>query len=252
MRCLFLWLGALFALGGVLHAAEPFDLTHARWTRILTAHVKNGEVDYAALKASPQELQSYLDSLAAVTRPEFDAWPEPDQIAFLLNLYNAATLKLVADNYPVKSIKDIGGLFGNPWKLKVVRLWDRLTTLDDVEHGILRAEYQEPRIHFALVCAARSCPPLRPEAYVGKRLDAQLQDQGRIFLADRAKNRVDPAGQTLWLSPIFKWFQEDFTANGKTVAEFVVPFLPAAEISGVSPKDFKVRYTDYDWSLNRR
>ena len=252
MRRLFLLLIGFLAGGWVTHAAEPFDLTHARWTRILAAHVKNGEVDYAALKAAPQELQSYLDSLAAVGRSEFDAWSQPDQIAFLLNLYNAATLKLVADHHPVKSIKDIGGLFGSPWKLKVVRLWDRLTTLDDVEHGTLRADYHEPRIHFALVCAARSCPPLRSEAYVGKRLETQLQDQGRIFLADRAKNRVDPAGQTLWLSPIFKWFREDFTANGKSVPEFVLPFLPAVESSGASPRNFKVRYTDYDWSLNSR
>lgn len=242
----------LLAAGLIAVPSWALDATHARFTRLLADHVEAGRVDYAALKAKPAELDSYLDELAAVTRPEFDQWEKPRQLAFLINLYNAATLHLIVENYPVKSIKDIGGLFASPWKLPVVRLWGGTVTLDAVEHDLLRAKYAEPRLHFAIVCAAKSCPPLRPEAYVGDRLDAQLNDQARQFLTDPAKNRVDSAAKALWLSAIFNWFEGDFTAGGKTLPEFVAPYLSEADRKALAEGRYKVRFTDYDWSLNRR
>lgn len=245
-------ISCLLVAGFIAVPSWALDATHARFTRLLADQVEAGRVDYAALKARPGELDAYLGELAAVTRPEFDRWEKPGQLAFLINLYNAATLHLIVENYPVKSIKDIGGFFKSPWKLPIVRLWGDLVTLDTVEHDLLRAKYAEPRLHFALVCAAKSCPPLRPEAYVGDRLDAQLNDQAKQFLTDPTKNRVDSAAQTLWLSSIFKWFEGDFTSGGKTLPEFVAPYLSEADRQALAAGRFKVRFTDYDWSLNRR
>ncbi len=230
--------------------AAGFDPSHAAFGQVLAARVTNGVVDYAALKAAPAGLDGYLATLAAVPEAEFKTWPEPARLAFLLNLYNATTLKLIADHHPVASIKQIGGLIKGPWKQEVVRAWGRVLTLDELEHKIIRAKYPDPRAHFAMVCAAKSCPPLRSEPYVGDKLAAQLDDQARVFLAQTAKNRVEAATSTLWLSPIFRWFADDFTAGGKTVPEFVAPFLPGTAAKRVRAGGLKVKFTDYDWSLN--
>jgi len=233
--------------------AAAFDHAHAAWTAVLKPHVRDGLVDYAALKAQPRELNAYLDSLAAVPKADFERWKKPEQVAFLLNLYNASTLKLVADHHPVTSIKKIGGLLQSPWSLKVVRVWGDRLSLDEIEHEWLRSpRYAEPRIHFGLVCSAKSCPPLRPEAYAADRLDTQLEEQGRQFLRDATKNRFDAGTRTLWLSQIFEWFEADFTAGGKSVAEFVRPYLPEPAAAALAGGKVKVRYLDYDWSLNGR
>ena len=230
--------------------------THAAFDAVLQSHVADGRVNYAALKAAPQPLNAYLDTLAAVPAADFKMWSEKDRLAFLFNLYNAATLKLIVDHYPVASIKKIGGFFNfgglgdGPWKQKVVRLFGQVTTLDHVEHGIIRQNYAEARAHFALVCAARGCPPLRAEAFVGAKLDTQLDEQGRVFLGQAEKNRVDAAKRTLHLSPIFKWFAGDFEAAAGSVEKFVTPFFPEAARAALAAGGFKVNYTDYDWSLN--
>ena len=248
---------AALAIGASL-AAAPFDHSHAAFDAVLKKHVADGTVDYAALKAAPQALNAYLDRLAAVGQADFGAWAEPERLAFLFNLYNAATLKLIVDHYPVKSIKKIGGFFNfgglgdGPWAQKVVRLFGQVTTLDRVEHGIIRKDYAEPRAHFALVCAARGCPPLRAEAFVGARLGAQLDEQGRVFLGQAAKNRVEAATRTLHLSQIFKWFAGDFEAQAGSVEKFVAPFFPEAARGALAAGGFRISYTDYDWDLNDR
>ena len=168
-------------------------------------------------------------------------------MAFLLNAYNAYTLKLITDRYPLKSIKDIGGWFSGPWDQPVVKLFGETITLNTVEHKILRKDYSEPRIHFALVCAAKGCPPLRGEAYVAARLNGQLDDQAKLFLANPAKNRVDVANHTVYLSPIFKWYGSDFEKKSGSVLTALKPYWPG---KAVATDDFKIRYTDYDWSLN--
>ena len=233
-----------------------FDHNHTALDRVLKQHVADGWVGYAALKAAPQPLDAYLATLAAVPEAEFKTWPEKERLAFLINLYNAATLKLIVDHYPVASIKKIGGFFNfgglgdGPWAQKVVRLFGRVTTLDYVEHEIIRKEYGEARVHFALVCAARGCPPLRAEAWTADRLEAQLDEQGKIFLGQTAKNRVEAKARTLYLSPIFKWFAGDFEAASGSVEKFVTPFLPEAARTALTAGGFKISYTDYDWSLN--
>jgi hypothetical protein len=247
---------ACWTLLAVLLGAVParaFDQTHARWGRVLDAFLSSNRVDYAGLKANPAELDAYLAEVAAVPAADFAQWPRADRLALLLNLYNAATFKLIADHHPVKSIRSIGTLPGAAWRMPVVRLGGQLMTLDHLEHQIIRAEYAEPRIHFALVCAAVSCPPLRPEPFTGAKLEAQLDDQTRLFLADTAKNRFDAAAGTLHLSPIFTWFKEDFTAGDTKLESWVKPFLPADAARALgAARRVKVKFTDYDWALNGR
>jgi hypothetical protein len=231
-------------------AAEAFDHTHAAFTALLRAHVRGARVAYAALQADPKPLNRYLASLGAVSKAEFDTWPKAERLAFLINAYNAFTLKLVVDHYPVSSIKRIGPWFSSPWTLHIVRLWGTRLTLDDLEHGLLRRDYGEPRIHFALVCAAISCPPLRPEAYRGADLNAQLDDQGRAFLADRSRNRFDPARRQAALSAIFKWFREDFGKDEDALLARLAPLAPPDAAAALRKPGWSVSYLPYDWSLN--
>lgn len=238
------------ALPLLFATAHAFDHAHAAFDAVLKTQVRDAAVNYTALKSAPGPLDAYLDQLAAVPEAEFNGWTEPERLAFLINLYNAATLKLIAENYPVKSIKSIGWVPGSAWKQEGVRLFGKKISLDEVEHGIIRKKYKEARVHFALVCAARGCPQLRAEAFVAARLDAQLQDQGMIFLGDGGKNRADVATRTLYLSEIFKWFAGDFEAASGSVQKFVAPFFPEPARAALATGDFKIAYTDYDWSLN--
>jgi hypothetical protein len=239
-----LWVAHL-ASGAAL--AAPFDHAHPLWDATVKQHVRAAGVDYSALKRESGSLDAYLNEVSSVARGEFNGWSEPDRIAFLSNAYNAYTVRLILDHYPLKSIKDIGSLLKGPWEQPVVRLFGESRTLDDLEHKILRADYSEPRIHFALVCAAKGCPPLRAEAYVGARLESQLNDQARAFLADSSKNRVEVASKTVYLSPIFKWYGGDFEKKSGTVLAALNPYWPD---KATSTGGFKIRYTDYDWSLN--
>jgi Protein of unknown function, DUF547 len=184
--------------------AAECDQSHALLDQVLKNYVKDARVNYAALKSHPQELNRYLGQVAAVSESEFKGWTTKQQIAFLINAYNAYTIRLILDHYPVKGIKDIGSFLSGPWDQPVVHLFGQTLTLNTVEHKMLRQDYSEPRIHFALVCAAKGCPTLRGEAYVATRLDEQLDDQAKQFLANAQKNRVDIGEHTYYLSPIFK------------------------------------------------
>lgn len=235
------FLSATLLLQAILSTGAAFD--HSAFDSVLKQHVdRAGQVDYAGLKANRSSLDDYLAKTGAVDQSQFSGWSESEQLAFLINVYNAETLQLIIDHYPVASIKKIGGLLSSPWDKKAVVLFGSETTLDHVEHGIIRVKYPEPRIHFALVCAAKGCPPLRNEAYTAAKLEAQLESQTRTFLAESSKNRIE--GNTIYLSPIFDWYGEDFETGGKTVSDYVAPYMEG----GTSGK--KVKFTDYDWSLN--
>jgi hypothetical protein len=243
--------------------AAQFDHTHAAYDALLKQFVADGRVDYQGLKSDPSALDYYLDSLAGMSEATFNAWTESDQLAFLINLYNAATLKLIVDHYPIKSIKDIGSFFKGPWDQPVVRLFGQSITLDNLEHDIIRKDYSEPRIHLALVCAAKGCPTLRSEAYVAGRLDAQLDDQSWRFLASPAGLRIDRGGKVVYFSSIFKWYGKDFIdrfspATGfpgldkteRAVAHFSSGYLSAADGDYLKSGAYSIKYLDYDWSLN--
>lgn len=235
---------AAAALAGL--AAADFDQTHAPLDAILTQYVQDGLVDYGALKAGREPLDRYLETVGAVPLADFQRWKRPEQLAFLINLYNAATLQLIVDHYPVDSIKSIGTLLNGPWSRDSVLLFGKRISLDTLEHKIIRKNYTEPRIHFALVCAALGCPPLRAEAYQGSLLEAQLDGQVRDFLDTPDKNWLDVDAKRIHLSPIFKWYRKDFEAGGGSLQAFVAPYMAG----DASLEGFDVTFTDYDWSLN--
>ncbi len=252
----------LLSWAGAVNAAE-FDQTYAGYEALLKRYVADGRVDYKGLKTDTTALDLYLDSAAGVAEAHFNQWAEPERLAFLINLYNAATLKLIVDHYPVKSIKDIGSFFKGPWAQPVVRLFGSTITLDNLEHGIVRKQYSEPRIHLALVCAAKGCPTLRSEAYTAEKLDAQLDDQSRRFLASPAGLRIDRGSKVVYFSSIFKWYGEDFVAGfsppsgfsgldktERAVANFCSGFISASDGDHLKAGGYSVKYLDYDWSLN--
>jgi hypothetical protein len=231
----------LFPLMVVLFSIQASGQTmHAAFDRVLKTFVVEGRVDYASLGKDRAILDEYLDRVSHVNEQEFTAWPRNDRLAYLINLYNAATLKLIVDHYPVTSIRDIGGFFRGPWNQPVVRLFGNAVTLNHLEHDIIRRQYNEPRIHMALVCAAKGCPPLRGEAYVAGKLEEQLDHQSNLFLSGPNGMRIDRDSGTVYLSPIFKWYEADFTS----VTAFV------EKHSGQIIDGLRVRWLDYDWTLN--
>ncbi len=242
-------LGAMAWFPAVGRATE-MDPSHRIFDKVLKRFVKDGAVNYAALKSDPKDLDRYLDQLSSVPEAEFKKWPVEEQLAFFINLYNASTLRFILDHYPVKSIRKLSNIFFGPWDQPIVRLFGIKTTLNALEHGRLRNNYAEPRIHFALVCAARGCPPLRSEAYHADRLNEQLEDQGRKFLSSQGKNFVDSQKRLLYLSPIFRWYADDFVKKYGSVKVFVQPYFPSQMSSELSKAGYKIRYTSYDWSLN--
>lgn len=244
-------------LGFLVLAAAPsaaacpsFDQSWAQWDALLRGHVKAGTVDYAALHEAPAALDGVLAQMSAVCASDFQKWTKDQQVAFWVNAYNAYTLKLILEHYPLASIKDIGLLPGAAWRERFIPLGalvGRSTelSLNDVEHEILRKQYPDARLHFALVCASKSCPELRSEAYVGARLGEQLDAAGRHFLADRAKNVL---GGTSWkVSSIFKWYREDFERDGPGLVPFLKRFADPTVAAVDSPQ---LEYLKYDWSLN--
>ena len=220
-----------------------FDHQYKNYGLILNDHVSDGRVDYGKLKTNKEVLELVLVEFAGVTKAEFDSWDKDKQLAYLINLYNAATLDLVTENYPVKSIKDIG----SPWDKNVVLLHGNKISLNHLEHEIIRKDYKEPRIHFALVCAAKGCPVLISDAYTGSKLESQLNAVTKNFLSDSDKNRIDDASQVIVVSSIFDWFAGDFEAQSGSVTAFLAPYYSK------KPEDLKsyqIKYTDYDWTLN--
>lgn len=232
-----------------------------------------GMVDYKGLKAKQEKLQAFLASMGKLDRKSFDKWTEREKIAFWLNVYNALTLKAIVDNYPIKSsffrsrvwpknsIRQIPGVW-NKLRFKVM---GKNHTLEHVEHKILRKEFDEPRIHVAMVCAAMGCPPLRNEPFLGEKLIEQLDDQTRRFLANPKKFKIDREKNLLHISPIFDWFSADFVKKyapkekiGKhgnkasAVLNFVAAYLPESERGYLLGGKFKIKYLKYDWSLNEQ
>lgn len=253
-------------------AKQPFD--YADYAEVLKTYVNDkGTVDYRQLKAHPEKLHAYVDAIARMPRTRYRGWDDHTKIAFWLNAYNGLTLKAIIDNYPIKSsflrsriypknsIRQISGV----WDKIKFRVMGQNVTLSHIEHEILRAQFNEPRIHTALVCAAMGCPSLRNEPYVGDRLAEQLDDQTRDFLGHRLKFRIDRGKDTVHLSPIFKWFARDFVKShaptrkigrhGSEVAavlNFVAGYFEGTDKRYILAGGFKVKYLDYDWSLNEQ
>lgn len=233
-----------------------FDHDHSAWTAILRRYVTGGSVDYAAIRRTGRgETRAYLRSLESVCPSDVESFTRAQKLAFWINAYNAYTVELILDHYPLTTIRSIGLLPGAAFREEFIELphrGSRPMSLNDIEHGILRREFHEPRIHFAIVCASKSCPRLRSEAYRADVLDAQLDDAARSFIRDPEKNRFEAGTRTLYLSPIFEWFREDFERDGTTLTAFVAQFADHEMANATSSGDVPVRFLDYDWSLNGR
>lgn len=225
--------------------ANPLNNPDILYQDILNSYVEDGLVDYSGLKSNQNILKEYLEQISSTSRKTFMQWDKNKQLAFLINLYNAQTLDLVADNYPVKSIKNISSDSGGPWKQPIVNLFGQKITLDALENEVIRKNYPDPRVHFALVCAALSCPDLIDTPYQAEILEHLLDQQTKEFLSDSGKNSIDTKQEKLRISPIFDWFKEDFIAQSGSVIEFVNPYF-----ENKANKKFKIEYTNYDWSLN--
>ncbi|MES2716726.1 MAG: DUF547 domain-containing protein [Pseudomonadota bacterium] len=261
---------ALPSLPGLLAApaaAQAFDHSHAAWTTLLKKHVlllragQASQLRYAGMAADRAALQAYLASLSAVDAKAFAAFGQAQQMAFLINAYNAFTLALILTRYPdLRSIKDLGSLLSNPWKPAWIPLLGQTLSLDDIEHGRLRerGRYDDPRIHFAVNCASIGCPMLREEAFVAERLDAQLAEQTRRFLADRSRNRWDSARGRLLVSKIFDWYGEDFRLGHQGITTLQAFLARHADLLADAPAErarirsgqVEIGFLDYDWALN--
>ncbi len=230
-------------------AAIEFDHGHPLLRDFLGRHVRKGLVDYPCFKDGDPDLDQYLALAGRVPRSQFDGWSAPQRLAFLLNTYNASMLRLVARHYPLDNVRAIGGV-RSVWKMSVVELFGRWHSLDDLEHGMIRRQFKTPQIHFALVCGARSCPPLRDEPYTATNLEAQFAEQARAFLADPVKNRVDWDRKVVHLSPLFRWYAEDFGKSEEELLRFIASSYSAAEAEALRGGGFTIRYNEYDWSPN--
>ena len=272
MKKLFILIALLAA--PFTNALAQFDHSHKAWDALLKKNVvvvqggKTSQARYAGFKQEEAALKSYTESLSKVTEAEFKAFSKAQQMVFLINAYNALTVQLILTKYPdLKSIKDLGGAFSSPWKQKFFKLMGNDSTLDQIEHEMLRKKgvYDEPRVHYAVNCASVGCPALREEAFTADKLDAQLEEQARRFLSDRSRNRYNVQNQAIEVSKIFDWFKEDWQSGYKGIGKEQSPvtsreqyFGKYAALLSDKPEEQKliadgkvsIRFLDYDWNLN--
>ena len=256
-------LGALWSAP----AFAAFDHTHADWTALLQKNVvvaadgHSSTVKYAAFKQQQGALELYLQRLSAVSKAEYDGWSKPQRLAFLINTYNAFTIDLILTKYPdLDSIKDLGGLFGSPWKKDFFNLLGKRQSLDGIEHGLIRAPgaFNEPRIHFAVNCASIGCPMLGSEAFVPEQLEAQLADATRRFLSDHSRNRYEAQSNRLAVSRLFDWYGKDFEQGWQGIDSLKGFFASHAKELATAPTaeqavrggNWQLDFLDYDWALN--
>jgi hypothetical protein len=257
------WILLITALLLAGSAWAQFDHGYAAWDGLLKKHVrwlsdgKQSRADYNGFATDRAELTRVLESMSAVSQAEFGRWTRAQQMAFLINAYNAFTVELILTRWPdLKSIKDLGSLLQSPWKKEFFVLLGEKRHLDWIEHEQLRPRYKDPRVHAAVNCASIGCPALRNEAFAAARLDAQLDDGMQRFMSDRTRNRV--AGGKLEVSMIFKWFREDWEQGWLGFNKLDDLFVRyAAQLSDQLAEQQKLReralspsFLDYDWSLN--
>lgn len=219
----------------VINKPGTMNTDHSVFHNILRAHVtSDGAVDYKAIKSKSGDLDAYLTMLSKVDPSSLSV---SERLAFWINAYNAATIKKIVDNYPVKSIKDLNG--GKPWDDKFVKLDGKTMSLNEIENGIIRPEFKEPRIHFAVNCAAKSCPPIHNGAYSAGNLNTNFENSAKAFINNPKYNQI--SADKVVISNIFNWYGEDF-GN-------IIDYLNKYSDTKIN-SNAKVEYLDYDWSLN--
>ena len=250
---------ALFLFAGYTFVLEAKD--HALFSSVLKRYVHQGLVDYKGLQKDPK-FKLYIQRLEKTDPAKIKG--RKRRLAFWINVYNAYTLKLINEHYPLKSITELhtgaslwfGVATGRTiWQKWEFTLYGKKYSLDQIEHKIIRPKFKDARIHAALVCAAKSCPPLRREAYEGAKLGRQLTQQMRKWLGNRKLNRFVPKEKKLYLSKIFDWFADDFTQSRRDILQVLLPYFPKRtqrQIRAMERDDLDIDYLKYDWSLNER
>jgi len=240
--------------------SKTFDPGYQDLATVLSEYVVGENVDYAALKLNRATLDSFIDQLAGLTSEEFEAMSRPEQLALWINAYNGITLRSIVDAYPVESIKDIDGV----WTYRKWRVAGRNVTLDHIEHKILRPDFRDGRVHFAVNCASIGCPPLLNEPFQAATLEAQLARVSRDFVNHATRNSVDAGQKKVSTSEIFSWFGEDFEdvydgserfghleSKEASTLQFLYDHADSAMAATLdSVEDWKLEYLPYDWSLN--
>ncbi|HEX9971001.1 MAG TPA: DUF547 domain-containing protein [bacterium] len=268
---IFIFIVSLASFSPVLFA-QKFD--HGIFDQILQKYVKDGLVDYQSLKKNQNDLTAYLNQLEQVKPDEFQQWSKAEQKAFWINAYNAITIEGILRNYPIQwdgmiararfpqnSIRQIGGF----WDKVFVKIMGKDLTLNDIEHKILRKEFDDPRIHFAIVCASIGCPILESRAFFADNLEHRLEQSTRNFITNPEKVRLGQKENVLFLSAIFDWYKEDFSVSVEKlkrfenysqaeqgIIEFVINYFPEVEQNYIVRNQPKIKYFDYDWSLNEQ
>lgn len=235
---------------------KEFDHEHSQFSAILkkTTFQKNGQtwVDYGLIKKSYRnQLKDYLNSLSALEKAEYRKFTNDQQLAFLINAYNAFTIEWILLHYPVKSIKETSKFLLNPWKQKVpgYRILGQSFSLDNIEHDRIRVEFNDPRIHFAVNCASIGCPSLRQAAYTGKMLQNELAEAEELFFKNPKKFRV--SGKVVYINSIFNWYGDDFKKKFGSLDLYISDRAEMYGLAkGLPKKDLTIKYIEYDWSLN--
>lgn len=269
MRYLFVSGITVLFLSTILHG-QP---TYEAYGRVLTHVNKRGLVDYEYLSRHSENIRKFVRTVAEVNPDDYQSWDSTEQIAFLINAYNGLAIKLILDHYPIRprfplsliwsnnSIRQIPGAFDG----KTFGVMGRDMTLDDIEHGMLRKDFYEPRIHFAVVCASMGCPRLRDEPYTGENLSQTLDTQSRVFLHDSEKFRINREERVVQLSKYFDWYGEDFVkgylpeegygAHDPSIRaslHFIAGYLENADAEYLRTGEYRVSFFKYDWSLNEQ
>lgn len=258
------WISTLMiSLSLLLLSSQAMAFDHSRWNALLQQYVQSQRggvataVDYDGIAANREALQAYLDSLSAVTQPEFNTFSRNEKLAFLINAYNAFTVELILLENQPDSIRDIGNIFSSPWDKAFFSLLGESRTLDELEHELIRGNptLMDPRIHFAVNCASIGCPALRASAYTGVQLDAQLEDGTRQFLSDKQRNRYNDERDALEVSKIFDWYEDDFEDAAGSLSHYLLQYsdtlgIPANRQKALDDGDMEVQFLPYDWSLN--
>jgi len=264
----------LLSLLSVAAAAPKTHFDHQKFDRVLRKFVANGRVNYAGIKADHGLLQQYLDKLEAVNPRDFEKWSRAEKMAFWINAYNAITIEGIVRHYPIQyggiiarlrfpreSIRQIDGF----WDKVFVKVMGKDYSLNHIEHQILRAKYQDPRVHFALVCASLGCPTIRGTAYSADSLNLQLDQEASNFISNPDKVRLNRQRNILYLSSIFDWYSGDFEkfAEGtnefdayakslRGVVAFVTRYMRPSDRNYIMENKPAIRFLDYDWSLNEQ
>jgi hypothetical protein len=234
-----------------------FDHSHSLLQKVfneaLVIQNSRTKVNYKKLKNNKAELDSYVSEIEKVKKESYDSFTKKQKLAFLINAYNALTIKLVRDHYPVDSIKDIAGFLTSVFSKKFFKIFGVERSLSWIEHDVLRKDFKEPRIHFALNCAAISCPDLSITVYTESNLEKLLEQNAIKFINDKSRTRYDENKKELLISKIFDWFEEDFGDSDEKVKEYILNYLSVTDElkSKIKSDDTDIEYLDYDWSLNK-